>query len=109
MFEMKAGDTKYIVVSVVNDAGEPVVISGASIKWIIARKRNSSHLVTKTVGSGITITGASEFTVKLNPSDTLSLFGEYYNEAEIIESGTSDVSTLIEDKVTITPAAIANL
>lgn len=95
MHEMTAGDTKYLKVSVVNDNNAPVVISGADITFTLA------NTVIKTVGSGLTITGASEFVVKLDPNDTKDLLGECAIRVKIVESGTSDVSTVIKDSIII--------
>src|SRR3990167_4295716 len=85
-FIMVAGDTKTLVVTVEDAEGTAVSITGATIKWRCARSYGKTASITKaTGGSGIAITDGAggEFTVTLNASDTVSLVGNFYHEAEI--------------------------
>lgn len=88
-FEMYAGDTAILNFSV-SMAG---TLTGATIKWVMST-------ITKTIGSGITVTGDRTFTVTLSPADTTSLAGSYPHEAEITDSS-GNVSTVARGTATI--------
>lgn len=110
-FEMYAGESKVITVTVKDAAGALVDIGGASIEWIAKRSEDDAvGLITKTTaaGGGITIldqtTHKGEFTITLVPADTQSLGGaSYYHEAEVTDIAT-DVSTVMRGIVTIKKA-----
>lgn len=97
-FTMFAGDSKVLVVTIVDDDGAAVNITGAAIKWQAARTvSDSSALISKTTDSpgGVAITDGAdgEFEVTLDEADTDDLDGLYYHEAEITMSG--DTSTVL--------------
>lgn len=105
-FVMWAGDNKLIDVTVVDGDGVAVDITGATIKWVLAKTAGDSALVTKTTGDGITITDAAagKFRVTLVPADTESLAGVYYHEAEVTDAS-SQVSTVLIGKVIVYKSA----
>lgn len=51
------------------------------------QKYETGSLLTKTIGSGITVTDAAagKFTVALDPADTLKFSGGYYHEAKAFD------------------------
>ena len=110
-FEMYAGESKVITVTVMDDATPPVPIdlTGASIEWIVKRSEDDAvGLITKTVGAGIALlnqtTHKGEFTITLAPADTASLGGaSYYHEAEVTDVATN-VSTVTRGILTIKKA-----
>ncbi len=108
-FSMHSGDTKTLQVTIVDDAGAVVDISGAtSITWAISKTIAGSGepkglaLTTKTVGSGITLTTDGtdgRCDVLIDGADTDALAGEYYHEMQLIL--TSTISTVLFGTVTI--------
>ncbi len=97
-FQMFQGDDKILVVTVYdNDDFENVVnISGATIQFVIYKQTTGQIVVTKSSGSGITITDAEngELEITLAGSDTASLYGTFLHECELTDS-TGNVSTIM--------------
>src|SRR4029077_17969888 len=54
-FTMFAGDTKVLVVSVADEKGAAVDITGTVIRWQLAKSVTSTALILKSVGAGVTI------------------------------------------------------
>ena len=109
-FEMFQGDSKDLVVTVSDAAGQPVDLTGASIKWRAAPAVDSAvATISKATGSGIVITDAvaGEFTVSLVPADTQTLDGEFYHEAQVTDAAGA-VSTVLSGHLTILPALIGD-
>lgn len=104
-FEMVAGDTKNIVITVaIAD------ITGASVKWALKKSvfsaSNAVYKDTATGGVSITDAAAGKFTVALAPSDTVTLKpGDYYHEAEVTDAA-GNVSTVTTGKVTLLPTGV---
>lgn len=108
-FTMYAGDTKVLSVTVLDEAGAAVNITGTTIRWWLAKnakKTGLDVLIKKDTVDGITITDgpAGKFEVTLASSDTEGLKGSYYHEAEVDDSGT--ISTVLTGKATINIALI---
>ena len=108
-FEIYAGESKVITVSV-KEAGIAVNLTGATdIRWVVKRNEDdATALITKTLASGITtldqILHAGEFTITLDPEDTEDLGGaSYYHEAEVTDSA-GDPSTVTRGILTIKKA-----
>lgn len=87
-FQMIAGDYKTLVITVRNSDGDPVNITGATVKWQAARSLGKASVISKTTSSGISLNDPTNgiFTVTLNHSDTDSLSGIYHHEAEVTDS-----------------------
>jgi len=101
-FEMVAGDSKYVDITVEMDSSTLV---GSGIKWSML-KFDSPVLSKTSTGSSITITAAKVFRVTLGSTDTVSLApGQYEHEAEVTD-GTGLVSTVTQGIVTITKSHI---
>ena len=94
-FEMTAGDTKQLIITVKDANDSPVNISGATIEWKCARSLNKPTKIYKTTSSGITITNGPNgtFAVTLNAGDSSNLLGNYIHEARMTLSG--NISTVI--------------
>lgn len=92
-----------------NTIYEPCDLTGAIIKWGLKKTVNSLEiLVTKTIGSGITVTDAvnGKYTIKLEPDDTKPLKADtYYHECEITDNS-GNVSTSFIGFVKINPSGI---
>lgn len=109
-FEMFQGDSKDLVVTVSDSAGLPVDLTGTTVKWRAAPAVDSTvATISKATGTGITITGAAagQFTVMLGPTDTQTLDGEFYHEAQITDAAGA-VSTVLSGRLTIRPALIGD-
>lgn len=106
-FNMVAGDTKTLVVSVKDSKGDPVNITGVAITWKAARSFNKDAVITKTVNSGITISDGpnGQFTVALDPDDTELLKGGYYHEAQMTTDA-GIISTVLRGTMKINRALI---
>lgn len=113
-FEMHRGDNRTLTYTVVDQQTPPVVvdITGAVLGWALARQDPSTTtaqpipgttLVTKSVGSGITITDGpnGELEIDIASSDTVGFIAplEYYHELQMTLGG--DVTTLVFGKITL--------
>ena len=86
--EIFAGDSHTLAFSVVDAAGTAIDLTGATIKWKMARSGVIPAEIIKSIGSGITVTNAAggQFTVDLTTTDTAPLLGLYYFQALVIDS-----------------------
>lgn len=109
-FTMYAGDTKVLAVTVLDNVGDPVDITGTDIRWWMAKnaKKIGADVLLKkeTGGDGIVITDGpgGVFEVTLDSADTENLKGPYYHEAEVDDAGV--ISTVLTGKATINLALI---
>ena len=107
-FSMYQGDDVRLGVTLVDAAGVPVSLVGATLKWGIAKKASDgTPLLLKTIGSGITVLdpAAGSFEVALVPADTQSYVGDYYHEVELTDAGGKRL-TVMTGKVQIAPTLI---
>lgn len=111
-FEMFAGDTKKINLTVRYDNGTVVDLSGGVIRWVLKRNVNSTQPVTlKTSLSdapGIVMTDPvnGKCQITLAAADTKNLTpGEYYHEAEVTDFQ-DNVSTVFTGTVTIQASGV---
>lgn len=111
-FPMHRGDDRDLTFTVVDEAAAAVDITGATLTWVLANQDpkitgspapRGSALVTKTVGSGITITDAvaGEGTVSILPADTTGLKApaSYYYELQVVLSGKT--TTILFGNITL--------
>ncbi|WP_026694072.1 hypothetical protein [Peribacillus kribbensis] len=99
-FTMMAGDSLILTVSVTDENGQPLSLTGASVKWVAKKRVNSlENDILKTSDNGVSITG-SELKIKLDPTDTKDLSGTYYHECELTDS-VGNVSTIFKGYVTV--------
>jgi hypothetical protein len=85
--------------TITDDAGAPKDLTGAAaIIWVMAKAAGKAGLVTKGLGTGVTITTPTQgkFKVTLVPADTEGIKGgrTYYHEARVTDS--------VGKKVTVT-------
>lgn len=108
--EMVQGDTVALDFSIVDAAGDAVDLTGATVRWQMSRSVQATAILSKSVGSGITVTNAAGglFTVDLAPADTVDLAGTFYYEAEIIDAS-DNVSTVRTGQIKILPGLIGPL
>lgn len=96
-FTMFAGDSKVLVATAVDNAGEAVDITGAAITWAVARTVDDTAVLTKTsspsAGIALSDPTAGEFEITLHEVDTDDLDGLYYHEAEMVLA--TDTSTVL--------------
>lgn len=101
-----AGDTLEIVVTVTDDDGNIIDITGADVEWYLLQYETSpdeDHLLKKTTtDGGITVTSAQdgEFTVTVDAGDTDGMSGEYHHRARMTDS-TGNRSTVMTGTITI--------
>lgn len=106
-FQMVAGDSKTLVITVRNSVGDPVNITGSTIKWQAARSLGKASIISKTTSSGISLSDPTNgiFTVTLNPDDTEDLRGVYHHEAQVTDAS-NNISTVLSGTMTIRPPLI---
>jgi hypothetical protein len=105
---MWKGDTKLIVVPVLDEEGAPVNLTGSSIKWKMTD--GIETLEKSTTGGGIEISTeeTNEFTVKIDPADTEDFIGFLYDhEAEVTDEN-SDVITVLTGQIVLKYAIITD-
>lgn len=90
-FEFFSGDTQKLKYTIDDADAAPARkdLTGATITWGLAKLQGKAPFLTKTIGSGITVTDAAngELDVDLDPADTADVRGgDYYHELEIIDS-----------------------
>lgn len=93
-----AGDSLVIAVTTKTTSGERVDLMNADISWVLAESVSSSPVLLKTVSGGdIVVTDAEqgEFEIKLVPTDTESLSGSYYHEAEVVDSAGNESTIFV--------------
>lgn len=104
---MVQGDTVALDFAIVDNAGDAVDLTGASIKWHMARSVYSEPDVEKALSDGIAFVddGEGTFTVTLDSADTEDLVGTFYHEVEITDSN-GNISTPHTGSISILPALI---
>lgn len=106
-FQMTAGDTKSLVITVRNSSGEPVNITGSTVKWQCARSYGKASIISKSTTLGISLSDPTNgiFTVTLDPPDTEDLSGIYHHEAQVTAADGS-ISTVLVGTMKINKALI---
>jgi len=102
---MFAGETRTLAVTVTDQDGAAVDLTGADITYVLALPTP----ITKTVGSGITITGAltGEFEIALAQADTVAINSSTSVEHECkILTSTAEVLTAFYGRVTVKDSQI---
>ena len=94
MIQISSGDSRDIVYTIVDENDAVVDLTDGAISWKILINGTSTAIVTKSVGSGVTLTDASNgvATVVLDPEDTTALQGTYALSGVFTDSG-DDVYT----------------
>ncbi len=82
-----SGNTIWLQIEMEDCDGETVSIASAQeIIYKLARTPDSTPIITKTLGIGITmLPGGTSFMIKLDATDTEPLVGLYYHEARLTD------------------------
>lgn len=93
-FEIFIGDDADILVTVYDEDGDLLTITGATITWVMKTAAGGAAILTKTVGSGIVISG-STFTITLTDTETALLTaGSYFHAASVTISTKTRTTTV---------------
>jgi hypothetical protein len=99
--EMAKGDTRRLVVTLLDDDGAAVDITGYSFAYAAALVDTENPDLSKSSDDGIAITTAASgvLTVTLDAADTSTLCpGSYYHEIEATD-GSGNVSTVLTGRL----------
>ena len=90
------GNTKNIHVDVKDvNTGDPIDLTGAAVRFVLASKQSGTVRLSKTVGNGVTVSG-NTFTVAIAPTDTATLpVGDYVAQATVT-LGNGTVITVLD-------------
>lgn len=102
--EIYRGDNRTFLVAVKDGDGAVVDITGASIKFSVKEEiSDTDYVIQKTVGSGITITGAANgiYEVYLVPADTQNIDVGVYEYDSELTTAAGNVYTLIRGEFTV--------
>lgn len=106
--KLTEGDTARFDVTVKDSAGVVVDLTGvAAIAWQLARSAFSTADLTKSIGSGVTVTDAVNgiFQVEMDPADSTDFLGDFFHEAEITD-GSGDIATVFCGTITFSKGLI---
>lgn len=106
-FEVAAGDAVALLFPITDTAGDPVDVSGDTLRWALAKDATDAEpLILKTSADGITVAGYdnNEVTIVLDAEDTRGLRGKYHHELEVDQA--AGPSTLAEGTATIRPELV---
>jgi hypothetical protein len=104
---MVRGDTRIVRATFVDEAGAVLSLVGCTIRWWMAKTASGPSLLSKAIGSGITVVNAASgrFDVRMAPADTANVStippGDYYHECEVVDNA-GEVATVFAGKLTIT-------
>jgi hypothetical protein len=106
-FSLFAGNARKLAVSVVDDeTGDPIDLTDVTVIWQASRgtaeKFQAVPLLTKEVGSGLTIVDEfnGQIEITLDADDTENLSGTFYHELLLVDV-TGDQQNLIADTFTV--------
>ncbi len=96
------GDTKIVVVDVLDSSSIPVDITNCIINYVVYRMTPGTVVLNKTTSSGIamTIPANGIFEISLDPIDTENLLGYYLHECELTDIA-GNISTIFTGKFTV--------
>jgi hypothetical protein len=94
-FEVFQGDTKDIFIDVVDENGAALDLSSYdAIHWVAYKPTTKEEILSKTLGSGITVPSLGVIKISLVPADTEILTPLIYAHECEISDGTNVVSTV---------------
>ena len=93
-------DLRVTVRSSINS--NPVDITGVSATWVAKRSPDAPAVITKTTGSGITLTTPTtgQLTITLASSDTADITGDLLHELQVVDVG-GKVSTVMRGRMRV--------
>lgn len=91
-FQMRQGDERELAITVYDSTGALLDLSNATIRWVLVSSRWGKTLLSKTVGTGITIPDQTSSKgvciIELDPSDTSDLEPRgYAHQLRVSQSG----------------------
>lgn len=104
--EIYAGDAKDLDVTIYDDKGEVLDLSGYSIFYYVYGS-SGIPIITKTTDDGIDVLGNGKLIVTLKRDDTKKLFGEYSHEIDLLEN--QNVYTVMIGKLTVLPSVVTEV
>ena len=80
------GDSKDLSITVLNEAGVAVDITGAIVNFKVAKDKAKAPQIALTNGEQVSITNgpAGKLDIRLRSEDTLPLLGDYNYEVELV-------------------------
>lgn len=99
-FTLHAGEPRTLTIPITSN-GVAVDVTGYTATWVLsASDEFTSPVLTKTVGSGITLNSTSGFIVAMDAADSSALAGKYYHKLTATD-GNSVPSVVTTGQVTI--------
>lgn len=91
------GDTKRLIVDVIDQANQPILLAGTEITFAFTNKRTETVVFTKSTNNGIEITNPSQFSVSIQPEDTDSLSpGDYICQARVLWVSSQEKAVVLD-------------
>lgn len=103
---IQAGEYKKFSVTIKNGSGTAINLTGATpIQYGISQTEGGARILTKTLGSGITITDAANgvLEIVITAADLAGKEGEFHHELSITESS-GNKSCAFTGKLTVKPS-----
>jgi hypothetical protein len=102
---LHTGDSKNLIINVVDGNNSPIDLTNATIEWILADK--DTTVLAKSIGNGITVNIPTngQFKISLTSSNTKNLSGVYTHMARVT-TFSGDSSIILEGTITITKTLI---
>ena len=105
-----AGSTRNLIVPVTDASGAALDLTGATaadfrLTNISSIEGTPTVLLTKSLGSGTSVTGTgnSQVTIAFSKADSLNLVGDYHGELRVVDAASNTESvTLLEIRITPT-------
>jgi len=104
--EIYVGDSKDFDVTVYDDNGDELDLSGYSVFYYVYGG-SGAPVITKTTDDGIDVLGNGKLIVTLKRDDTKKLFGEYSHEIDLLEN--QNVYTVMIGKLTVLPSVVTEV
>lgn len=102
LLSMFSGESRTLTFAVKDSAGVAQDLTAATIKFHISRDEGVAALITKSIGSGITVPTPTDgnIVVAMAASDTATICGELYFQV-IVTDGSGNISVVAHGDLTI--------
>lgn len=92
-----AGDNPSIQFTVSDASGNVYSMSGATVRWGLARSPFDTAIIEKSTSSGVAISGSSNeiATITLSTTDTVGLVGNHYHELQITDLSNNVITAAV--------------
>lgn len=111
-FEMAAGDSKVLKVTVTDEAGSALPLAGtSSVVWRMARTARSLPVLSKTIADGVTIitdqaaqgeANCGRIDIRIESAESAPLDGEYFHDCHLVDA-TGAHSTIFYGRIFVSP------